>query len=92
MIQKGRIVKIEYHARFLKSFSKLPKKIVNKAEIKEKIFKQDQFNPILRTHKLHGEEKESWGFWIDYTYRIKFIFLTERLVLFLDVGTHDIYK
>ena len=33
-----------------------------------------------------------WAFWINYSYRIKFIFSGEDEVLFLDIGPHDIYK
>ena len=39
-----------------------------------------------------AEEKETWAFWINYKYRIKFIFLSDNDVLSLDIGTHDIYK
>ena len=76
---------------FEKNYKKLPKRIKEKAKKKEKIFRENPFNPILKTHKLHGEDKECWGFWIDYFYRIKFIFLNNEEVLFLDIGTHDIY-
>ncbi len=77
---------------FEKKYKKLPKKVKSKAQIKEQLFRDNPFHPILRTHKLHGKEKESWTFWIDYIYRIKFIFLEEDIVLFLDIGTHDIYE
>lgn len=79
-------------AYFDKCYKKLPKKIREKAKEREQIFREDTFDPRLRTHKLHGKDKDSWAFWIDYIYRIKFVFLTEEEVLFLDIGTHDIYK
>jgi len=60
--------------------------------LKTKVFRENPFNSGLRTHSLSGKEKESWAFWVDYTYRIKFIFLSEEEILFLDIGTHDIYK
>lgn len=80
------------HSRFDKSYKKLPKEVKEKAKIKEKIFRKDPFDPRLKTHKLSGKEKECWAFWVDYRYRIKFIFLNGNEVLFLDIGTHDIYK
>jgi mRNA-degrading endonuclease YafQ of YafQ-DinJ toxin-antitoxin module len=80
------------HSRFDKSYGKLPKAVKNKAEIKEKIFRENPFDPRLGTHKLSGKERECWAFDIDRVYRIKFIFLTGEEVLFLDIGTHDIYK
>ncbi|MBI2627492.1 type II toxin-antitoxin system mRNA interferase toxin, RelE/StbE family [Candidatus Nomurabacteria bacterium] len=87
-----KIREVRINARFEKNYKKLPYKIKGKAKVKERIFRENVFHSILRTHKLHGEEKEAWAFWIDYTYRIKFIFLSEGVVLFLDVGTHDIYN
>lgn len=87
-----KISKIEYSRKFLKHLSQLPRKIVNKAKEREQIFRGDAFDPRIRTHKLHGKNHDSWAFWIDHTYRIKFIFLANEEVLFLDIGTHDIYK
>lgn len=87
-----RIENVKYSTRFLKRLSSLPANVTKKAKEREVIFQADAFNPSLRTHKLHGKDEEAWAFWIDYTYRIKFIFLGEGAVLFLDVGTHDVYR
>ena len=91
-MKEEKIKSIEYSSKFLKSLAKLPKRIVKIAEEKEKIFKENPFDPRLRTHKLRGKEKETWAFWITYSYRIKFIFLSDEEVLFIDIGTHEIYK
>ncbi|OGZ32705.1 MAG: hypothetical protein A3H02_02970 [Candidatus Niyogibacteria bacterium RIFCSPLOWO2_12_FULL_41_13] len=80
------------HPRFDKSYKKLPREIKEKVKQKEKIFRENPFDPRLKTHKLHGKEKEALAFWINYYYRVKFIFLNDREVLFLDVGAHEIYK
>lgn len=85
-------MEISVTPRFEKNYKNLPKKVKEKAKEKEAIFREQPFAPILKTHKLSGKEKEAWAFSIDYSYRIKFIFLTEEKVLFLDVGTHNIYK
>lgn len=91
MTENG-IRNIEYSNKFLKSLKKLPEKILSKAEEKEKIFKEKPYDIRLRTHKLSGKDKNCWAFWINGSYRIKFVFLSEREVLFLDIGTHEIYK
>ncbi len=83
---------IEYSKRFLKELSRLPERLVSEAEKKEKVFKENAFDHRLRIHKLHGKEKTLWVFWVDYRYRIKFLFLTEKSVLFLEIGTHKIYN
>ena len=65
----------------------MPENVINQASIKEEVFKKNCFNLNLRTHKLHGKEKNHWAFWVDYKYRIKFIFLSDEEVLFLDIRT-----
>lgn len=88
---EGKIKKVKYSEKFLKSLKRLPKRIIDEAENKEVIFKENPFDLRLKTHKLHGKEKEIWSFWIDYHYRIKFVFLNNEEILFLDIGTHKIY-
>ena len=78
--------------RFKKNYRKLPKKIKELAKDRVEIFKKNPFNSRLKTHKLSGRDKECWAFWITYSYRIKFIFLSNEKVLFLDIGPHKIYK
>ena len=77
---------------FEKQYKKLPIKVKELAREKEKIFRVNPFDKQLRTHKLHGKEKELLAFWINFHYRIKFIFLDSETVLFLEIGTHGIYK
>jgi len=78
--------------RFEKHYRKLPKRIKEIAKKKEKIFRDNPFDPRLKTHKLSGKHKEVWAFWITYSYRIKFLFLSDEEVLYLEIGTHEIYK
>lgn len=77
---------------FRKSFRKLHSRIQEKTAEKISIFEQNPFNPRLDAHKLHGEGQEIWAFSVTKYYRIKFIFLDPQTALFLDIGTHDIYK
>lgn len=76
-------------ALFLRRFKKLPREIQHRAVEKEKVFVSNPFDPRLDTHKLHGDRQEEWAYSIDYSYRVAFIFLGERKVLYTDVGTHD---
>ena len=85
-------MKIKISSLFEKHYKKLPQNIKAQAKGKEEIFRNNPFNPILKTHKLSGKEKECWAFWINYSYRVKFIFINSEEILFLDVGTHEIYK
>jgi mRNA-degrading endonuclease YafQ of YafQ-DinJ toxin-antitoxin module len=86
------IKRIKISSRYKKSFRTLDPQIQEKAIEKINIFRENPFDPRLKTHKLDGKEKDCWAFWIDYKFRIKFIFLSENEVLFLDIGPHNIYK
>ena len=89
-----KITDIKVDSRYKKSFRKLPPIIQRKAILRINIFRENSFNPRLKTHSLSGREEDCWSFWVDYNYRIKFIFLSQNRgkVLFLDIGTHEIYQ
>ncbi len=82
---------IYYSVQFRNAYKKLPVGIKNKAEEKEGLFRKDPFDPRLETHKLHGRLKKQWSFSIDRKYRILFEF-DKPVVIFLDVGDHDVYQ
>ena len=82
---------IRYHPQFKKSYKNLSPQIKLKAEVKEKIFRQNPFHPSLDTHKLHGKLKNQWSFSIDREFRILFEFNKSDVIL-LDVGDHEIYR
>lgn len=87
-----RIKTIRATSLFERHYRKLPQRVKEAARKRELAFRENPFGSTLRTHRLHGKEKDAYAFWIDYSYRIKFIFLDEETVLFLDIGTHDIYS
>lgn len=87
-----RIVIIHLTERFEREYRRLRKAIQELAQRKEIIFRENPFDPRLETHKLHGKDKEVWSFSVNRSYRIKFIFLTPQSVLFLEIGTHEIYR
>ena len=83
---------IKVSSRFEKQYKRLSNKIKEQAKEKENIFRSYPFDPSLKTHKLSGRDEGCWAFWINYSYRIKFIFINQSEILFLEVGPHDIYK
>lgn len=85
------MMKIAYHPSFIRQFKKLPLDL--QVEIKEKIeiFRQEPYHPSLKTHKLHGRLREYHSFSVNYAYRIIFRLPNDE-ALFLEVGTHDLYK
>lgn len=74
---------------FKRKYKKLSKEVKMKAEKQEEIFVANPFDTRLKTHKLHGKDKEYWTYSVDHKIRIKFALLSDDTVLYLDVGTHD---
>lgn len=85
------MIRIEYSKGFKKSFKRLDKLIQLQLIRKEKLFRQNCFDPSLRTHKLGGHLVGFWAFSINHSYRIVFEFIDGRagFVGFIDVGNHD---
>ena len=67
-------MKILYLPKFTKQYKKLPNKIKKLSEIKEIIFRNNPFDPKLKTHKLQGRLNGFCAFSINYQYRIIFDF------------------
>ena len=87
-----KIKDIEYSSHFERAFRKLPKEIQIKAVKQEYSFREDCFNPKLKTHKLKGDLEGLWAFSIDYSYRILFRFVGKNTVEFDNAGRHSIYQ
>ena len=84
-----RISEIYYDDHFERRYRRLSTRVKEVAKAKEALFRENPFDTQLKTHKLHGRDQSMWAFSVNYHYRIKFVFLTETEVLFLDIGTHD---
>jgi mRNA-degrading endonuclease YafQ of YafQ-DinJ toxin-antitoxin module len=52
------------------------------------LFKNNPFDPKLRTHKLSGKLKELWSFSIQYDVGVIFSFAGQEQVIFVDIGSH----
>ncbi len=55
-------------------------------------FRNDAFDPRLRTHKLKAKLSEYWAYSVNREYRILFRFLNPHEVIYYDIGTHEIYR
>lgn len=52
------------------------------------LFKNNPFDPKLRTHKLSGKLKDLWSFSIEYDLRVIFSFVGQSQAIFVDLGSH----
>lgn len=86
------IRRIDTSARFEKEFSRLSKNIQKLAHKKDALFRTDAFHPSLETHKLGGALKDDWAYSVNKHYRVHFYFVDDHTVLYISIGTHEIYK
>lgn len=87
-----KIQKILYDGDFEKQVIKLPSAIQKKLEKTRKMFLDNAFHPSLRLHKLSGKLDGHWSISLDVKYRIIFRVLENGHVVFISVGTHQIYN
>lgn len=84
-------MKVSYASKFVRQYKKLPWEIQELAAKRESIFRQDPYDPRLKTHKLSGVLEGLHSFSVNYSYRIIFRFVNSKRVLFYEIGDHDIY-
>lgn len=86
-------MEIIYTSKFAREYRKLPPSVKQLAEKHERLFRDNLFDPKLKTHKLKGALKDFFSFSIGYKYRIIFEFgRNKQIVYFHSVGDHDIYQ
>lgn len=85
-------MKIFYTKKFEREYKKIGEDLKLKTESKEKLFRKNPFDKILKTHKLSGELEGFWSFSIDFKNRIVFEFINKEIVFFHSIGSHNIYN
>ncbi len=71
--------------KILSSNPELDKIVTDKIEV----FRNNPYDPTLRTHKLKGKLSGYRSFTVTKNIRILFEFTVEGHALFSDIGTHD---
>jgi len=85
-------MKISYKATFIRQYNKLNKDLQEEILEKIELFKNKENHIALKVHKLHGKFKECYSFYVNYKFRIVFIFINDDEATLLVVGDHDVYK
>lgn len=84
------MIKVAFSKSFKRAFKK---RIAGNSGREEKfwtkleLFKNDLFDPTLKTHKLSGKFKNYWSFSIEYDLRVIFYFVDDENILLIDIGT-----
>jgi mRNA-degrading endonuclease RelE of RelBE toxin-antitoxin system len=82
-------MRIFYSKKFLKSYQKLPKNIKEIYKSKEKVLKENPFDPLLGTHKI--KSLNYYAFLVTYKIRVIFQFINGNIYL-INIGEHSIYR
>ena len=80
-----------YTARFLRSLKKVEVDVQNDVVRAVKFFENGKSDEALKLHKLHGKLKSFHVFSANFTYRVV-IKIEKKVIYYMDVGTHNIYK
>lgn len=75
--------------RTLKKWKRKHPELISRLEDRLRLFVENPFNSLLKTHNLSANLKEYWALSITYEYRLVFKFLSEDKALLIDIGTHD---
>jgi addiction module RelE/StbE family toxin len=85
------MIEIAFSSSFKRAFKK---SVAGNASLENKfwerveLFKNNPFEPKLRTHKLSGKLKDLWSFSVEYDLRVIFSFVGQTQVVFIDIGSH----
>ena len=85
-------MEILYKPTFIKQFNKLDKNLQEEVIEKVDSFKDKNNHKLLKIHKLHGQLKKYFSFYINYKIRIVFLWENPKKVVLLTIGDHDVYK
>lgn len=86
------MLQIAYKPAFIRQLQKLPPALQQEVKERLALFRENQRNPMLHTHKLKGALEGRWSFSVNYQYRVVFAFETKTSVVLLAVGDHDVYR
>ena len=78
--------------RAAKKYSKTHPEAIDDLKSAIQLLEADAFHPLLKTHNLSGQLKDSWACSAGYNLRIVFKFVSyegSEAILLETVGTHD---
>lgn len=83
---------IHVSTRFKRSFRRISKAAQEDFAKQITQFQIEPFYPTLRTHKLSGGLAGRYSFYLRDGYRVLFEFMSDNVVLLVNIGSHDQYK
>jgi len=91
-LRKYRLIFTESYLKREKKFLKKHPELIERYKKVLKLLEVNPNHPSLRLHKLKGKLEGKYSVSITMSYRIILTFaVTERGIVLIDVGSHDIY-
>ncbi|HAZ16781.1 MAG: hypothetical protein A3H59_00980 [Candidatus Jacksonbacteria bacterium RIFCSPLOWO2_02_FULL_43_9] len=82
---------IFYTPAFTRQFSSLEYVLQEEATLKIEQFKDLKNHQQLRVHKLKGHLSGRYSFYVNYRYRIVFVYQGNDVAILLAIGDHEVY-
>ncbi|MFA4845844.1 MAG: type II toxin-antitoxin system mRNA interferase toxin, RelE/StbE family [Patescibacteria group bacterium] len=85
------MAEVLYTPHFKRDAKRLPISMRKLVEDRLKRFKNEPFDPLLKTHKLDGKLRGHWSFSIDHKIRVIFTIEDKAVFVLHAIGDHSIY-
>ncbi|GEM_PF-5155588 len=86
-----RIREIYYTNKFVRKIKTIPKALKKAARAREQLFKNNCFDPTLKTHSFHGKPNR-YAFWVTHAHLIIFKITGNGAVTMIDIANASIYE
>ncbi len=81
-------MRVEFHRKFTKGYTKAPAYIRAKSDERLRLFKENPVHPLLDNHALQGDRLGQWSINITGDWRALYEFQDAETVIFVEIGTH----
>lgn len=85
-------MEILYKPSFIRDINKLPNQLQEEVFEKIELFKNTENHNKLKVHKLKGKLLGCYSFSVNYSHRIVFEYDVKDVIIFIALGTHDVYR
>jgi addiction module RelE/StbE family toxin len=85
-------MQVSFKPSFIREVNKLEKSLIDEVLYKINILKNSSDYTELKIHKLHGKMKDRWSFSVNYKIRIVFKYESQKEIVLLAIGDHDVYN
>lgn len=86
------LMNVSFAPQFKRQFKKLVPALKEEAFEKIQLFEKIENHGALRVHKLHGSLSGKLSFWVNYRYRIVFMWeVQNKSAILLTIGDHALY-